>query len=74
MEILTKAGITELEREIKADALTAPQNLKDIFCKGWPGAKAVIEALMKIIKNPIVVLILQGVEAVGDAAQKAICP
>ena len=74
MEILSKAGIEELERQIKAEVSSAPQDLKDIFCKGWPAARAILETLIKMIKNPIVVLLLQAVIAIGDAVQKAICP
>ena len=74
MEILTRSEITQLEKEFKADAASAPQDVKDIFCKGWPVAKAAIEALIKVLKNPIVLLVLQAVVAIGDAAQKAFCP
>ena len=73
MEMLTQSALSQLEEEIKTDAASAPQDIKDIFCKGWPAAKAVIDALIKIIKNPIVKLVLQTVEAIGDAAQKAFC-
>ena len=74
MELLTKSAFSQLEEEIKTDAASAPEDLKNIFCKGWPAAKAVIDALIKIIKNPIVKLILQVVEMIGDAALKAFCP
>ena len=74
MELLSKASTAELVKEFKADAAGAPPDIKDIFCKGWPAAKAVIDALLKIVKNPIVQLILRAVEAIGDAAQSAFCP
>ena len=73
MELLSKNAISELEKEIKADAAAAPQSIKDIFCNGWPVAKKVIDALINIVKNPIVKLVLQTVETIGDAAQKAFC-
>jgi len=72
--VFSAADIDRLEREIRTDAAAAPQGIKDLFCKLWPGAKQAIDALLKIVTNPIVKLVLQGVEAVGDATQKAICP
>lgn len=73
-KVLSEVDLERLEKEIRADAAAAPQDVKHLFCKLWPDAKAAIDALLKIITNPIVKLILQGVEAVGDATQKAICP
>jgi formate dehydrogenase maturation protein FdhE len=73
MELLSSAATSELVKEIKADAAAAPPDLKDIFCKGWPEAKKVLEALIKIIKNPIAQLVLEAVETIGNAAQTAIC-
>jgi hypothetical protein len=58
-KVLSDVDVERLEKEIRADAAAAPQDIKDLFCKLWPDAKK---------------LILQGVEAVGDATQKAICP
>lgn len=72
--VLNAADIETLEKEIRTDAAAAPQDIKDLFCKLWPDAKKAIDALLKTITNPIVKLILQGVEAVGEATQKAICP
>ena len=71
--VLSAAEAAVLEKEIRTDAAAAPQDIKDIFCKGWPTARQVIEALLKIVTNPIVKLVLQAVEAIGDAAQKAFC-
>ena len=73
-KVLSDVDLERLEKEIRADAAAAPQGIKDLFCKLWPDAKKAIDALLQIITNPIVKLILQGVEAVGDATQKAICP
>ena len=72
--LLSAAEVAELEKQFKSDAAAAPQDIKDIFCKGWPAARAVIEALLKIVKDPIVKLVLTIVEEVGDAAHKAFCP
>ncbi len=50
------ADIERLEKEIRADAAAVPQSVKDVFCKLWPEAKKAIDALLKIITNPIVKL------------------
>jgi len=68
------AEVSALEKEFRSDATAAPQDIKDVFCKGWPAARAVIEALLKIVTNPVVKAVLTIVEDIGDAAQKAICP
>ena len=70
-DLLSASDIERLEKEIRADAAAAPQDIKDLFCKLWPEAKKAIDALLKIVTNPIVKLILQIVETVGDAVQ---CP
>ncbi len=73
-KVLSAAEVSVLEMEFRSDAAAAPQDIKDVFCKGWPAARAVIEALLKIVTNPVVKAVLAIVEEVGDAAQKAICP
>ena len=73
-KVLSAAEVSVLEKEFRSDAAAAPQDIKDVFCKGWPAARAVIEALLKIVTNPVVKAVLTIVEEVGDAAQKAICP
>ena len=73
-KLLSASEVAELEKQFKADAAAAPDGIKDIFCKGWPAARAVIEALLKIVTNPVVKAILTLVEDIGDAAQKAFCP
>ena len=73
-KLLSASEVAELEKQFKADAAAAPDGIKDIFCKGWPAARAVIEALLKIVTNPVVNAILTLVEDIGDAAQKAFCP
>jgi hypothetical protein len=72
--VLSAAEVSVLEKEFRSDAAAAPQDIKDLFCKGWPAARNVIEALLKIVTNPIAKVVLTVVEEVGDAAQKAICP
>ena len=72
--LFSAADVSELEKGFRSDAAAAPQDIKDIFCKGWPAARNVIEAALKIVTNPILKLILTGVEEAGDALQKAICP
>jgi len=72
-KLLSASEVAELEKQFKADAAAAPDGIKDIFCKGWPAARAVIEALLKIVTNPVVKAILTLVEDIGDAAQKAFC-
>jgi len=71
--VLSAGDLDKLEKEFRADAAAAPQDVKDLFCKFWPCAKDAIDALLKIVTSPIVKLILKIVEDVGDAAQKAIC-
>jgi hypothetical protein len=71
--VLSAAEMSVLEKEFKADAAAAPDGIKDIFCKGWPAARAVIEALLKIVTNPVVKVVLKLVEDIGDAAYSH-CP
>ena len=68
------AEVSVLEKEFRSDAAAAPQDIKDVFCKGWPTARKVIEALLKIVTNPIAKLVLTIVEEIGDIAQKVFCP
>ena len=63
-----------LVAEIKNDAASAPEDMKDLFCKQWPNAQAALEALSSVIKNPIVVLSLRTAATIGSAAQEAFCP
>lgn len=72
MEILSKIEVSALVKEFKGDAATAPQSVKDVFCKAWPLAKEAIEAALKIIKNPIVLAVLKVAEAAGDALSSAL--
>ena len=73
MAILSTNEVAQLVEEIKADAATADNKVKDLFCKLWPDAKKAIDALLQIIKNPVAKAVLQLVEAIGDGAQKAFC-
>jgi hypothetical protein len=73
-KVLSEADIERVEKELRADAAAAPQDAKNVFCESWPTARKVIEALLKIVTNPILKLILQAVEEVGDLLQKLICP
>jgi hypothetical protein len=72
--LLSAAEVSELEKEFKSNAAAAPQDVKDVFCKLWPDARKAIEALLKIVTNPIAKLVLTIVEEIGDIAQKAMCP
>jgi len=75
MEFLSKHEMTELTKSFGADVAAAPAGVKEIFCKAWPLAKQAIEAALKIIKNPIVVIVLKTAEAAGDALFAALgCP
>jgi len=72
MEILSKSETSALVEEFKRDAAAAPEDIKDIFCKAWPLAKQAIEAAIKMIKNPIVLLVLKAAEAAGEALSNAL--
>lgn len=72
--IFTAAELSTLENEIRQDAKAATSGIKDEFCKLWPGAASAIEALLKIITNPVAKVVLNAVLALGNAAQSAICP
>jgi hypothetical protein len=75
MELLSKNDASLLAKELSADAVAAPKDIKDIFCKAWPLAKQAIEAAIAIIKNPIVLVVLKAADAVGDALFSALgCP
>lgn len=51
----------------------AGQSAKDIFCKGWPVAKTVLESIAAMIKNPFVKIIIGIVTKAGDALSTKIC-
>ena len=73
--LFSAADMERLEKEVRQTvAAAAPQSIKDLSASYSPDAKKAIDALLKIVTNPIVKLILQGVEAVGDATQKTIFP
>lgn len=72
--IFNATEISTLENEIRRDATAAATGIKDEFCKWWPSAQAALEALLKIITNPIAKVVLNTVLAIGNAAQSAICP
>jgi hypothetical protein len=66
MEMLSTTEMSALTKELIADAAAARPDLKAIFCKNWPIAKEAIDAALKIVKNPIALLVLKVVEVIGD--------
>ena len=62
--------------EVSFDAsatTTEGKNAKDIFCSGWPSAKAVLESIAAIIKNPFVKITIGTIVKAGDALSAKIC-
>lgn len=55
-------------------AAAVPQDIKDLLCRLLQDARKVVKALLKMVKNPILKLILTIVEEIGDIAQRAFCP
>ena len=72
-DIFTAVEVSALEKEIRADAAAAPEDIKKLFCDNWPFAKKAIDALLKILKNPVAKLILSTVEKIGDIAFSIFC-
>lgn len=46
---------------------------KEVFCKGWPSSKIVLEAIVSMVKNPIAKVIIGIVIKAGDALSTKIC-
>lgn len=57
-----------------ASATTADgKNAKEVFCKGWPSAKAVLQSIAAIIKNPLVKIGIGAIVSAGDGLSAKIC-
>lgn len=62
-----------IEREIDKVSLQHAPEHQSIICQGWPVAKETIESMAKIVKNPIVSLILMAVSALGTGLVSKFC-
>ncbi len=59
---------------IDTNALLADgKNAKQIFCKGWPATKLVLESIATMIKNPVVKIVIGIIVKAGDALEVKTC-
>jgi hypothetical protein len=49
------------------------QDAKTIFCKGWPAAKMVLDAIKAMLPNPAVKIVIGIIISAGDALSGRIC-
>lgn len=72
MDLFDSIQTNTLIDEFTSDVSTAPQALKDEFCKLWKSAKAALEIALKLIKNPIAQSVIKVAIAAGDALYSAL--
>jgi hypothetical protein len=72
---MSAAALSSADAQALRDEITARPDAAttNIFCKDWPTAKSVLQALQSLLKNPIAKAAIGIVIQAGDAVQGAVC-
>lgn len=71
LEKILKLENISIDFEAKAEG---GSKAKEIFCDKWDEARAALDLIVLMVKNPIVKLIVTLVIAVGDGIKTKVCP
>lgn len=78
MDPKVKAALSARVKELKAARKAGAPAVRGIdpakaFCAAWPAAKAALELLMQLVKNPLLKGAIRAAIAIGNQIAKAVC-
>jgi hypothetical protein len=71
-ELEKLANFDDITFDTQVQTVTG-QSAKNVFCKGWPSTKVVLESIAAMVKNPVVKILIGIVIKAGDALSIKIC-